>query len=124
MEVKLEERSFGVGSSTDMVMEMMKKKMMMMMRISKGNVLKSWLICGVVGLVVMLGSMVWLANSSSFNSPTRILVDTDADADDIFALFYLLKQPSSLFHLQVNLQFCKTCIYTIVLTRFRFKKIR
>ncbi|XP_008450713.2 nucleoside hydrolase 3-like isoform X2 [Cucumis melo] len=83
-----------------MVMEMMKKKMMMMMRISKGNVLKSWLICGVVGLVVMLGSMVWLANSSSFNSPTRILVDTDADADDIFALFYLLKQPSSLFHLQ------------------------
>lgn len=124
MEVKLEERSFGVGSSTDMVMEMMKKKMMMMTRISKGNVLKSWLICGVVGLVVMLGSMVWLANSSSFNSPTRILVDTDADADDIFALFYLLKQPSSLFHLQVNLQFCKTCIYTIVLTRFRFKKIR
>lgn len=124
MEVKLEERSFGVGSSTDMVMEMMKKKMMMMTRISKGNVLKSWLICGVVGLVVMLGSMVWLANSSSFNSPTRILVDTDADADDIFALFYLLKQPSSLFHLQVNLQFCKTCIYTIVLTRFRFKKVR
>lgn len=95
VEVKLYRRE-------DLGMEM-KKKMMRMMRISKGNLLKSWLICGVVGLVVMLGSVVWLANSSSFNSPMRILVDTDVDTDDIFALLYLLKQPSSLFHLQVNL---------------------
>ncbi|KAJ4955250.1 hypothetical protein NE237_012033 [Protea cynaroides] len=30
----------------------------------------------------------------------RILLDTDADADDLFALFYLLKQNQSEFHLQ------------------------
>lgn len=64
---------------------------------------KSWLICGVVAVVVMLGSVVWLANSSSssdHSTPQRIVVDTDVDTDDVFALLYLLKQPSSLFHLQ------------------------
>lgn len=82
--------------------------MMEMVRSTRGGYYwKSWFICGVVGVVVMLGSVVWLVNSSLHThqlhlQTRRIVVDTDVDTDDVFAIFYLLKQPTSLFHLQVN----------------------
>ena len=73
---------------------------MMMKGVSRGGRFwKSGFICGVVAVAAMFGSLLWL--TSSFDAPLRILVDTDVDTDDVTALLYLLKQPSSLFHLQV-----------------------
>ena len=42
--------------------------------------------------------------------PHRILLDTDVDTDDLFALLYLLKLNRSEFDLQVN-AFSKMCYF-------------
>ncbi|XP_022933721.1 uncharacterized protein LOC111441054 isoform X2 [Cucurbita moschata] len=74
-------------------------EMVMMKGVSSGGRFwKSGLICGVVAVGAMFGSLLWL--TASVDSPLRILVDTDVDTDDVTALLYLLKQPSSLFRLQ------------------------
>ncbi|KAH9619613.1 hypothetical protein KSS87_004136 [Heliosperma pusillum] len=52
-------------------------------------------------------SMVWLciliilSGAIASTYPHRILVDTDVDTDDIFALLYLLKLNTSEFDLKV-----------------------
>lgn len=51
----------------------------------------------VLVFVLLAGAMVDILNAR----PRRILVDTDLDVDDIFALIYLLKQNRSEFDLQV-----------------------
>ncbi|XP_022719303.1 uncharacterized protein LOC111277257 isoform X2 [Durio zibethinus] len=53
----------------------------------------------VAAMVGSLGALVFLVDPDDAQ-PHRILVDTDADTDDVFALFYLLKQDSTRFDLQ------------------------
>lgn len=50
-------------------------------------------------LVVVLAVVVAAAAAAK---PRRILVDTDMDTDDLFALLYLLKQNRSEFELKVS----------------------
>lgn len=50
---------------------------------------------GLLGFLGLMGSVVVDAK------PRRILLDTDVDTDDLFALFYLLKQNRSEFDLKV-----------------------
>ncbi|XP_012089456.2 uncharacterized protein LOC105647839 [Jatropha curcas] len=53
--------------------------------------------------VVMLLIGIWNITSgarSAQRQPKRIIVDTDVDTDDVFALFYLLKQDKNEFDLQ------------------------
>lgn len=40
----------------------------------------------------------------------RILLDTDVDTDDVFALFYLLKLNRSRFGLEVSLSIDQACV--------------
>lgn len=51
-------------------------------------------------LVVVLAVVVAAAAAAA--KPRRILVDTDMDTDDLFALLYLLKQNRSEFELKVS----------------------
>jgi hypothetical protein len=39
-------------------------------------------------------------------NPHRIVVDTDVDTDDLFALLYLLKHNTSKFQLEAKYPFC------------------
>lgn len=55
-----------------------------------------------VALIGSLGALVSFVDPVR-RQPHRILVDTDVDTDDVFALFYILKQHPKLFHLQVPL---------------------
>lgn len=43
----------------------------------------------------------WSSGMAAEGKPRRILLDTDVDTDDIFALLYLLKQNRSQFELEV-----------------------
>lgn len=60
----------------------------------------AWLlVCvGVLGALVKFNIFVYHRFG---NDPRRILVDTDVDMDDVFALLYLLKQSESEFKLEV-----------------------
>ncbi|KAG0489804.1 hypothetical protein HPP92_006667 [Vanilla planifolia] len=51
-------------------------------------------------LLLLLGLLGLLSSSSSAKGPRRILLDTDVDTDDIFALLYLLKQDRSEFDIK------------------------
>lgn len=55
-------------------------------------------ICMLLLLFVLIGSNVYCVVK---RRPYRILVDTDVDTDDIFALLYLLKLNRSEFDVQV-----------------------
>lgn len=52
---------------------------------------------GILRIMVLIGFMMNILDAR----PRQILVDTDLDIDDVFALFYLLKQNRSEFDLQV-----------------------
>ncbi|XP_017976295.1 PREDICTED: uncharacterized protein LOC18600329 isoform X1 [Theobroma cacao] len=55
----------------------------------------------VVAMIGGLGAFVSFVDPDHhLHQPHRILVDTDVDTDDVFALFYLLKQDRTQFHLQ------------------------
>lgn len=45
--------------------------------------------------------LAWSSGMAAEGKPRRILLDTDVDTDDIFALLYLLKQNRSQFELEV-----------------------
>ncbi|XWS58257.1 hypothetical protein CRYUN_Cryun08bG0018400 [Craigia yunnanensis] len=53
-----------------------------------------------VAMIGSLGALVSFVDLDDDQQPHRILVDTDVDTDDVFALFFLLKQHTTLFHLQ------------------------
>lgn len=57
----------------------------------------------VVLCVVVLTGSLGASVTFMYAQPSRILVDTDVDTDDVFALFYLLKQNRKEFDLQVFL---------------------
>lgn len=52
----------------------------------------------IIGVAVLKTDLYAVAGSR----PYRILLDTDMDTDDFFALLYLLKLNRSEFHLEVN----------------------
>ncbi|KAG4122504.1 hypothetical protein ERO13_D11G271066v2 [Gossypium hirsutum] len=54
-----------------------------------------------VAMIGSLGALIILVDPAGVRQPHRILVDTDVDTDDVFALFYLLKQDTTRFDLQV-----------------------
>lgn len=54
-----------------------------------------------VAMIGSLGALIILVDPDGVRQPHRILVDTDVDTDDLFALFYLLKQDRTRFDLQV-----------------------
>ncbi|XP_052479987.1 nucleoside hydrolase 3 isoform X3 [Gossypium raimondii] len=53
-----------------------------------------------VAMIGSLGALIILVDPAGVRQPHRILVDTDVDTDDVFALFYLLKQDTTRFDLQ------------------------
>ncbi|KAE8726384.1 Histidine-containing phosphotransfer protein 1 isoform 1 [Hibiscus syriacus] len=53
-----------------------------------------------VALIGSLGALIALVDLDGVRRPHRILVDTDVDTDDVFALLYLLKQDTTQFDLQ------------------------
>jgi len=50
-------------------------------------------------------AVVLIVGGSAEGRPHRILVDTDVDTDDLFALLYLIKLNTSQFKLEVSLHF-------------------
>lgn len=79
--------------------------------------------CGNCNRVVVLPGIIWLiilvasiGKFSEYDRPRRILVDTDVDADDVFALLYLLKQNRTEFDLQVfHFHFLLSCRYHVTI---------
>lgn len=57
---------------------------------------------GEMSLLFVLAGLLGLAASTAVERPHSILLDTDVDTDDFFALFYLLKQNRSEFDLKVR----------------------
>ena len=57
--------------------------------------------------------------------PRRILMDTDANMDDIFALFYVLKQNRSEFDLQVSpyVYIYNSCVIVRIWKQYNFSEI-
>lgn len=55
---------------------------------------------GILRIMVLIGCIGFMMNILDAR-PRQILVDTDLDIDDVFALFYLLKQNRSEFDLKV-----------------------
>lgn len=66
---------------------------------------------GIAWVIILLVSV---GKFSVSDQPRRILVDTDVDTDDVFALFYLLKQNRTEFDLQV-LNYFSPVIGTVLL---------
>lgn len=68
---------------------------------------------GIIWLIILVAS---IGKFSEYDRPRRILVDTDVDADDVFALFYLLKQNRTEFDLQVfHFHFLLSCRYYVTI---------
>lgn len=59
-------------------------------------------------IVVMVG-LIGSSKDCVEGLPRRIILDTDVDTDDLFALLYILKLNRSDFHLEVS---SLPCIYT------------
>lgn len=68
---------------------------------------------GIIWIIILVAS---IGKFSEYGRPRRILVDTDVDADDVFALFYLLKQNRTEFDLQVfHFHFLLSCRYYVTI---------